>query len=139
MRPRTLLFDADMPSSRSRSRDPEALLPLTPAIFHIMLALADGPSHGYAIVQEVGALTNGRLMIGEGTLYRSTERMLEEGFIAEVAPGERRESADARRRTYRLTPWGRTVARAEGARVAALADVVTARGLVQAAKRRRNT
>ena len=126
-----------MPSPRSRSRDPEALLPLTPAIFHIMLALADGPSHGYAIVQEVGALTSGRLLIGEGTLYRSTERMLEEGFIEEVAPGERTESADARRRTYRLTPWGRTVARAEGERVAALADVVIARALVQPMKRRR--
>ena len=127
-----------MPSPRSRSRDPEALLPLTPAIFHIMLALADGPSHGYAIVQEVGALTNGRLMIGEGTLYRSTERMLEEGFIEELAPGERTEGADARRRRYRLTPWGRTVARAEGERVAALATVVIARGLVQPMKRRRN-
>ena len=126
-----------MPSPRSRSRDPEALLPLTPAIFHIMLALADGPGHGYAIVQEVGALTDGRLMIGEGTLYRSTERMLEEGFIEEVAPGERTGRADARRRTYRLTPWGRTVARAEGERVAALADVVIARGLVQPMKRRR--
>ena len=83
-------------------------------------------------MQEVAALTNGRLMIGEGTLYRSTERMLEEGFIEEVAPGERTESADARRRT-----WGRTVARAEGERVAALADVVIAQGLVQPVKRRR--
>ena len=102
-----------------------------------MLALTDGPSHGYAIVQEVGALTRGRLVIGEGTLYRSTERMLEDGFIEEVAPREPTESADARRRTYRLTAWGRAVARAEGERVAALADVVIARGLVQPMKRRR--
>jgi DNA-binding PadR family transcriptional regulator len=110
--------------------DPESLLPLTPAIFHIMLVLADGENHGYAIVKEIEQLTQGRLRIGEGTLYRSTERMLEQGLIEEVQPHDA-DQEDPRRRTFALTPWGWTVARAEGARVTSLADVVVARGLVR--------
>ena|ERR1044071_6856848 len=98
-------------------REPEEILPLTPAVFHILLALADGERHGYAIIKEVEALTDGRMRLGPGTLYGSIKRMLEEGFIEESE--ERPDPAldDERRRYYRLTEFGRRVAVAEATRL----------------------
>ena len=98
-------------------RDPEAMLPLTPAMFHILLALADGERHGYSIMQEIGAQTQGKMRIGPTTLYRSIKSMLVEGLIVEV--DERPDPAldDERRRYYRLSEFGRRVALAETQRL----------------------
>src|SRR5438132_7964595 len=98
-------------------RDPERLLPLTPAVFHILLALADNERHGYGIMQEIGRRTDGKLRMGPGTLYGSIKRMLADGLIEES--GERPDPAldDERRRYYRLTDFGRRVAQAEAQRL----------------------
>lgn len=102
----------------SPSRLPEALLPLTPAVFHILLTLVDGERHGYSIMQEISAQTQGRLRVGPTTLYRSIKHMLADGLIVEV--DERPDPAldDERRRYYRLTTFGQQVVRAEAQRLA---------------------
>jgi DNA-binding PadR family transcriptional regulator len=98
----------------------EALLPLTPAVFQILLALSGGERHGYAIMREVEASTQGQLRIGPGTLYRSIQQMLAQGLIMETE--ERPDPAldDERRRYYRLTDFGQRVAAAEARRLARL-------------------
>ena len=100
--------------------DAEALLPLTPAAFQILLALSGGERHGYAIMREVEASTQGQLHIGPGTLYRSIKQMLAQGLIVETE--ERPDPAldDERRRYYRLTDFGQRVAAAEARRLARL-------------------
>jgi DNA-binding PadR family transcriptional regulator len=101
--------------------DPRSLLPLTPAVLHILLALADGERHGYAIAQEVEEATGGQLRMGPGTLYGSIQRMLAASLI-EDAPHRRRESDDdERRRYYRIKPHGRRLMELELER---LVDVV---------------
>jgi len=114
----------------TEERDPQSLLPLTPAVLHILVALAGGELHGYAIMQEVVRLTDGRLRLGPGTLYRSIRTMLEEGLIVES--DERPDPAldDERRRYYRLTDFGLRVGQAELGRLARLVDVAQARRLV---------
>jgi len=107
-----------MPSRNHRSRDHS---PLTPAVFHILLALADGPKHGYAIMQEVETITEGRVKMGPGTLYGSIKRMLAAGLIAEEQERPDPEQDDERRRYYRLTGPGSDVLKAE---VRRLADIV---------------
>ena len=104
-------------------REPEVLLPLTPAVFHILLALADGERHGYGIMQEIALRTDGKMRMGPGTLYGSIKRMLAEGLIEEL--GERPDPAldDERRRYYRLTSFGLRVAQAEAQRLAQLVRV----------------
>ena len=113
-----------------KPRNPDDLLPLTPAVFHILLALAGGERHGYAIMQEVTANTNGKMHLGPGTLYGSIKRMLAEGLIKES--GERPDPAldDERRRYYCLTDFGRRVAGAEAERLAALVAVARTRQLL---------
>jgi DNA-binding PadR family transcriptional regulator len=106
----------------------EQLLPLPPATFHILLALADGERHGYAIIQDVEARTDGELRMSAGTLYRSVARMVEQGLIAEMAK-RRTRAEDERRRYYRLTPFGTAVARAEVRRLSQLVRHARARGL----------
>ncbi len=98
-----------MPSDQN---DLERLLPLTPAVFNILLALADGERHGYSIMQEISKQTQGKLRIGPTTLYRSIKHMLEDGLIVES--DERPDPAldDERRRYYRLTDLGLRVAEA---------------------------
>jgi DNA-binding PadR family transcriptional regulator len=115
-----------------------ALLPLTPAVFHIMLALAPGESHGYGIMLEVDRITDGALRIGPGTLYRSIQRMLVDGLIVEREEAVDPQIDDDRRRYYRLTKFGLEVARAEAQRLEALVKAARQRGLVKklAAKRR---
>ena len=105
-----------------------ALLPLPPATFHILLAVAQQDRHGYAIIQDVEARTQGELRMSAGTLYRSIARMVEQGLIAEVAK-RRAADDDQRRRYYRLTPFGTTVARAEMRRLSQLVRLARARGL----------
>jgi DNA-binding PadR family transcriptional regulator len=108
------------------ARDPEPAL--TPAMFQILLALADGERHGYGIMQEIGA--RGSLRIGPGTLYGSIKRMLADGLIEES--GERPDPAldDERRRYYRLTDAGRRAAAAEALRLADLVDIARAKRLL---------
>jgi DNA-binding PadR family transcriptional regulator len=103
---------------------------LTPAAFHILLALADVERHGYGIMQEVATLTGGRMRLGPGTLYRSIGRLLADGLIAEAE--ERPDPAldDERRRYYRLTERGLRAASAEAERLATLVRAAEARRLL---------
>jgi DNA-binding PadR family transcriptional regulator len=104
------------------------LLPLPPATFHILLALASEELHGYAIIQDVEARTDGELRMSAGTLYRSIARMVEQGLIVEVT--KRRTTADdERRRYYRITTFGTAVARAEMGRLTQLVRLARATGL----------
>jgi DNA-binding PadR family transcriptional regulator len=92
--------------------DPAAYLPLSPAVFHVMVSLADGDRHGYAIIKDVAERSDGAVTLGAGTLYAIVKRLLDDDLIAEVTASAA-ESDDQRRRYYRLTPLGRRVARAE--------------------------
>jgi DNA-binding PadR family transcriptional regulator len=104
------------------------LLPLPPATFHILLALSGEERHGYAIIQDVAARTHGELRLSAGTLYRSIARMVEQGLIAETTR-RRTLDDDERRRYYRITPFGRAVARAEMRRLTDLVRLARASGL----------
>jgi DNA-binding PadR family transcriptional regulator len=106
----------------------QAFLPLPPAAFHILLAVADEDRHGYAIIQEVADRTNGEIRLSAGTLYRSIQRMLEQGLIVEPRERPAPEEDDERRRYYRITPLGAAVAKAEARRLAALVRMARARG-----------
>jgi DNA-binding PadR family transcriptional regulator len=108
--------------------DAASLLPLPNAAFHILLAVADEDRHGYAIIQDVAARTSGELKLSAGTLYRSIQRMLEQGLIVEPRQRPLPELDDERRRYYRITPFGRTVAEAESRRMAQLVRMARARG-----------
>ena len=103
---------------------------LTPAVFHILLALADGESHGYGIMQDVERFTNGETRLGPGTLYRSIQRMLIDGLIEELAIALHDETDEDRRRYYRLTPKGLAVAKREAERLADLVDAARYRDLL---------
>ena len=107
-----------------------ALLPLPSATFHILLALADDDRHGYAIIQEVAARTGGELRLSAGTLYRSVQRMLEQGLILETRDRPAPELDDERRRYYRITPFGTAVARAEARRLTALVKLARVSGFL---------
>ena len=113
----------------TRSIDAEGFLPLPAATFHILLALADQDRHGYAIIQEVEARTSGDLRLSAGTLYRSVQRMLEQGLIIETRDRPEPELDDERRRYYRITPLGLNVAKAETRRMSELVRMARARGL----------
>jgi DNA-binding PadR family transcriptional regulator len=106
--------------------DPEKFLPLTPAVFHVLLALAEGERHGYAIMQEVAASTQGCIKMGPGTLYGTIKRLLQARLIAESDERPDPKLDDERRRYYRLTALGQRVARAEARRYEDL--VAAARG-----------
>jgi len=112
-------------------RNPEALLPLTPTVFHILLALADSERHGYGIMQEVSLRTGGAMHLGPGTLYGSIKRMLADGLIE--PSGERPDPTldDERRRYYRLTNFGQRVALAEAQRLEQLVQIAHAKSLLQ--------
>ena len=109
--------------------DVDALMPLPPVTFQILMALADGDRHGYAIIQDVAERSEGALRLGAGTLYRSIHRMLEQGLIIESNRRPARALDDERRRYYRLTPFGTAVARAETRRMTQLVRLARARGL----------
>src|SRR5687768_16030023 len=100
--------------------DIDALLPLQAATFHILVALADEDRHGYAIIQDVAARTDGAIRLSAGTLYRSIQRMHEQDLIVETGDRPAPEDDDERRRYYHLTPFGAAVAKAEAGRLARL-------------------
>ena len=107
------------------------MLPLTPAVFHILLALADRERHGYSIMQEVEARTDGRVRLGPGTLYGSIKRMLAGGLIEEMEARPGPALDDERRRYYRLTNFGRRVAAAEAERLNSLVREARAKKLLR--------
>ena len=107
---------------------PDSLLPLPPAVFHILMALADEDRHGYAIIQEVLSRTSGEVRLSPGTLYRSIQRMLEDDVIVEISDRPAPELDDERRRYYRITTFGRSVARAEATRLHDLVRLARASG-----------
>ena len=112
----------------NRDIDIERLLPLPPAVLHILIALGEGEKHGYAMMREVADRTEGKVRMSPGTLYGSIRKMLDDGLIEEAF---RRGSADdERRRYYRLTKFGRAAAAAEADRLAALLHHAWLNGLV---------
>ena len=106
---------------------------LTPAVFQILLALADGDRHGYAIMKEVERRTEGEVTLRPGTLYRAVIRLLEDGWVVETDGSDVAEGDDERRKYYRLTPTGREHARQEALRLAALVRSARAKHLVEEA------
>ena len=113
-----------------RQTDPERFIPLTPAVFEILLALANGERHGYAIMRDVGERTGGRITLRPGTLYRAISRLLEDGLIVESAERPAPDEDDERRRYYGLTALGRRVAAAEAVRMSELVRSAHARALI---------
>jgi DNA-binding PadR family transcriptional regulator len=105
------------------------LLPLPQAVFQILVALADQDRHGYAIMQDVVARTGGVLRLSPGTLYGSIKRMLEDGLIVEVDDRPSPDEDDERRRYYRITQFGRDLAKAEADRLTVLLRQARAVGL----------
>ena len=104
------------------TRNPNTHLPLTPALFHVLLALADGDKHGYAVMKEVSRLTDGAVTLSAGTLYGILRRLVSDGMVVEKSERPAPELDDERRRYYHLTEFGREVAQAEAER---LEDVLT--------------
>jgi len=94
-------------------RDPASLLPLTPALFHVLLSISDADRHGYAILKEIGERTDGAVKLSTGTLYGLIKRALSEGLIVESRRRPAAPEDDERRRYYRLTDFGRCVVTAE--------------------------
>jgi DNA-binding PadR family transcriptional regulator len=107
----------------------DALLPLPSATFHILLAVAQEDRHGYAIILDVAERTGGELRLSAGTLYRSIQRMLEQGLITETRDRPAPEFDDERRRYYRITPFGAATARAETQRMTDLVRMARVQGL----------
>jgi DNA-binding PadR family transcriptional regulator len=110
-------------------RRPNELSSISPQVFHILLALATGEQHGYAIMQDIVSRTGGKLRLSPGTLYGSIKRMLEQGLVIELRDSERPKEDDQRRRYYRLTAFGRKLVRAEAERMASLLEQARAYGL----------
>lgn len=109
---------------------PETLLPLPPAVFHILMAVADEDRHGYAIIQEVLTRTSGEVRLSPGTLYRSIQRMLDDDLIVETQDRPAPEMDDERRRYYAITKFGKAVAEAEVARLSDLVKLARASGFM---------
>ena len=110
--------------------DIQDLLPLPTAHFHILVALADRDRHGYSIMQDVSARTDGKVRLSAGTLYSAIRRMLEQGLIEELAERPDPNHDDERRRYYRLTKLGRAVATAEARRLERMLTDARATGLL---------
>lgn len=124
-----MVYSDVMPSAYA---DPTSLLPLTPELFHILLALADTERHGYGLVKQVERATGGAVRLAPSPLYRRLKRLMEQGIVAESERRPAPELDDERRRYYRLTAAGRKVLRAEARRLVALAGDERVRGLAGA-------
>ncbi|MEX2272332.1 MAG: PadR family transcriptional regulator [Vicinamibacterales bacterium] len=106
--------------SRQTAPDPRSLLPLSPIVFQVLLALADSDRHGYGIIQEVGRRTDGIIALRTGTLYTVLKRLLELDLVEESENRPAAEEDDERRRYYRVTPFGKAVTEAEARRLESL-------------------
>ncbi|HLW98689.1 MAG TPA: PadR family transcriptional regulator [Candidatus Acidoferrales bacterium] len=111
-------------------RSVEPLLPMTAAMFHVLLALADGDKHGYAIMKEVTRLTDGAVSLSAGTLYGILRRLESEGLVVEKEERPAPELDDERRRYYHLTEFGRRVARAEAERLEDMVELARSKKLM---------
>jgi DNA-binding PadR family transcriptional regulator len=111
-------------------KDPDAFLPLTSAVFHVLLALSDDDRHGYGIAKEVAEQTGARVRLGPGTLYGTLARLLDAGLV-EDRPSRGKAPADDRRRYYRLTALGRTALTAEAHRLSELVALPSTRALLK--------
>lgn len=120
-----------MGEGRMVGREPRDLLPLSPAVLNILLALADEERHGYGIMREVQERTEGRTRMGPGTLYGSIKRMLADGLIEESEERPDPARDDQRRRYYRITEFGRRAAGAEAERLSGLVETARARKLLR--------
>ena len=116
---------------RNKDSKPADFLPLTPAVLHILLAVADGEQHGYAIAQAVEELTDGTVRMGPGTLYGSIGRMVASGLLEESARARSKASDDERRRFYRLTTLGRRVLESETDRLARVVALARAKNVLR--------
>ena len=110
--------------------DPESFLPLSPPVFHILMALVDEERHGYGIMQEVKFRTEGQVHLAPGTLYGAIKRLLRQNLIEETDERPDPELNDERRRYYRLTEFGQQVLSAEAARLARLVEQAQAKQLL---------
>jgi DNA-binding PadR family transcriptional regulator len=115
---------------KTQAVSPDDLLPLTPSVFHILLAIVDEPRHGYAIMQDVMEQTNGALSLGPGTLYGCLKRMVASGLVAESDDRPEAMNDDERRRYYQLTALGTRVVRAEADRLANSVVAARSRGVL---------
>jgi len=113
-------------------QNPEELLPLTPAVFNILLALADGEKHGYGIMLEVETNTKGQVIMGPGTLYGSIKRMLKAELIEESDERADPQMDDQRRKYYKLTNLGRRVLGMEAERLASQVMIAKAKNILAA-------
>jgi len=111
--------------------DAQPVGPLTPAMFHVLLALAGDDLHGYAILKEVELRTGGKVRLSTGTLYGIIKRLLADGLIAERRSRPSEPEDDERRRYYRLTPQGRQVATAEAERMDEILAIARSRNLLK--------
>lgn len=124
------IFIADVSiQMRHTLDDARKMLPLGPSAFYILLALAEGERHGYGISRELDIATGGAVRLGPGTLYRVIKQMVVDGWIEYV---ERDDPEEARRRYYRLTLWGRSIAGAEAQRLSDIVDLARNRNLLGA-------
>jgi DNA-binding PadR family transcriptional regulator len=114
------------PAASDLRKQLQKLVPLTPAVFFILLVMVGGEKHGYAIMREVGILSEGKVRMGPGTLYTTIQRLLELGLVVETLA---KSQADARRRYYRLTRTGRAVLETEMGRLEALVRLARKREL----------
>jgi DNA-binding PadR family transcriptional regulator len=114
----------------ARHKNPEDQLPLTPSVFHILVALSEGERHGYAIMRQVAADTAGALQLGPGTLYGCLQRMLSAGLVEESDWRPDPQLDDERRRYYRISRFGTRVVRAEAQRLVAAVTAARARRLL---------
>jgi DNA-binding PadR family transcriptional regulator len=105
------------------ANDPSTMLPLTSLTYHVLLALADEDRHGYGIIKEVEERTNGQMELETGTLYAAMKRMRDVRLIEVVPQSKRPTGEDSRRRTYRLTPFGKKVLKVESQRLAQLLGI----------------
>ncbi len=113
-----------------RSDDAKAHLPLRPHIFQILLSLLDTEMHGYSIIKDIERRTDGEVVLGTSTLYAAIKRMVAAGLLMESEGPSKGESADERRRYYRLTDLGREVAQEEALRIRRLGQMVASAGLL---------
>jgi DNA-binding PadR family transcriptional regulator len=121
--------DISIKMAKSKT-NPESMLPLTPAVFYVLLALASGERHGYAIMQEVDESTDGQIKMGPGTLYGTIKRLLEAQLIEESDERPDPHLDDERRRYYRLSGVGEQVVRAEAKRYADIVKLARGKKLI---------
>ena len=125
-----VIIPRERATAMASKREPHDLLPLTHLSYHVMLAVAEEPLHGYGIIKEVSERTDGAMELEAGTLYAAIKRMNDEGLLEDAPAPDG--GGDSRRRYYRLTGFGRTVLEAESERLASLLQVARDKNVIHA-------